>query len=246
MKSLMGSIRRRWLGLRPEETSFARRGFRGATAEMQARLERVGATFVAGYHAALENNSPEAVAQDLAHIEPELRGFAFEGAAMGLALLDRLTPWRANRVQGFLRGAGDAHAYMVQVGIGWLWARMPAGFRRRGVGICGADSASPPPMQAVRMKPRSRICVSVPARAGRNWRKARRSRPRLANARATSPPKPIAPQKFSVACPLTKPRASPMPRWKIFRSILPNPPTKSGADGFNFTLLLRDNSWKPE
>ena len=81
VKSFMGSIRRRWLGLRPEETNFARRGFRGATPEMQARLERVGATFVAGYHAALENNSSEAVAQDLAHIEPELRGFAFEGAA---------------------------------------------------------------------------------------------------------------------------------------------------------------------
>ena len=130
MKSLMGLIRRRWLGLRPEETSFARRGFRGATAEMQARLERVGATFVAGYHAALEADSPEAVALDLSRFEPELRGFAFEGAAMGLALLDRLSPWRANRVRGFLRGAGDSHTYMIHVGIGWVWARMPFGFRR--------------------------------------------------------------------------------------------------------------------
>ena len=130
MQSILGSIRRRWLGLRPEETSFTRRGFRSATAGMQARLERVGATFVAGYHAALEADSPEAVALDLSRFEPELRGFAFEGAAMGLALLDRLSPWRANRVRGFLCGPGDAHAYMIHVGIGWVWARMPFGFRR--------------------------------------------------------------------------------------------------------------------
>lgn len=123
-------IRRRWLGLRPEETSFARRGFRGATVEMRARLEHVGATFVAGYHAALEQDSPETLAAELAGVELELRGFAFEGAAMGLALLDRLAPWRANRVHEFLRGEGDAHAYMIHVGVGWVWARMPFGFRR--------------------------------------------------------------------------------------------------------------------
>lgn len=126
----MGSIRRRLLGLQPEETSFARRGFRGATAELRARLEQVGATFVDGYHAALAHNSPGAVARELSGVELDLCGFAFEGAAMGLALRDRLTPWRANRVHEFLRGAGDAHAYMIHVGVGWVWARMPFGFRR--------------------------------------------------------------------------------------------------------------------
>jgi hypothetical protein len=60
-----------------------------------------------------------------------LRGFAFEGAAMGVALLDRSTPWRSNRLSKFLCGPGDAHAYMVHVGVGWLWARTPAGFRRK-------------------------------------------------------------------------------------------------------------------
>jgi hypothetical protein len=67
----------------------------------------------------------------LGEVTPELRGFAFEGAALGLALLDFLTPWRRDRVSRFLRGAGDAHAYMVHVGAGWVWARAPWGFRRR-------------------------------------------------------------------------------------------------------------------
>ena len=49
---------------------------------------------------------------------------------MGLALLDLLTPWRRRRIGAFLQGAGEAHAYMIHVGIGWVWARMPFGFRR--------------------------------------------------------------------------------------------------------------------
>lgn len=130
MKSLLGSIRRRALGLRPGETSFARRGFRGATIERQARLESVAATFVHGYHAALVANAPEEVTDELGSVPAESRGFAFEGAAMGLALRDRLTPWSATRLQRFLRGAGDAHTYMIHVGVGWVWARMPFGFRR--------------------------------------------------------------------------------------------------------------------
>jgi len=100
---------------------------------MRARLELVGATFLDGYHAALRHYTPatpSAVAARLNSVALELRGFAYEGAAMGLALLDTLTPWRPNRVTQFLQGAGDAHAYMVHVGVGWVWARFPFGFRR--------------------------------------------------------------------------------------------------------------------
>ena len=49
---------------------------------------------------------------------------------MGLALLDFLTPWRRTRISEFLGGAGDAHAYMVHVGAGWVWARLPINVRR--------------------------------------------------------------------------------------------------------------------
>ena len=44
---------------------------------------------------------------------------------MGLALLDWLTPWRRDRVDQFLTGAGEAHAYMVHIGAGWVLARVP-------------------------------------------------------------------------------------------------------------------------
>jgi len=118
-------------GLSAEETSYGKRGFRGATDEIRARLEQIGSVFLRGYHSAIEAGAPTSrLTGNLAAVEHELRGFAFEGAAMGLALLDVLTPWRANRIQEFLAGAGDAHAYMVHVGTGWIWARMPLGIER--------------------------------------------------------------------------------------------------------------------
>jgi enediyne biosynthesis protein E3 len=49
---------------------------------------------------------------------------------MGLALFDYLTPWRRTRISEFFGGAGHAHAYMVHVGAGWVWARLPINFRR--------------------------------------------------------------------------------------------------------------------
>jgi enediyne biosynthesis protein E3 len=97
---------------------------------MRTRLEQVGATFLDGYHAALASHTQPALAARLNATEVELRGFVFEGAAMGLALLDTLTPWRPVRVTNFLSGDGNAHAYMVHVGVGWVWARFPFGFRR--------------------------------------------------------------------------------------------------------------------
>jgi enediyne biosynthesis protein E3 len=125
MNSLLGSFRRRLFGLSVQETSFDRRGFRGGANGMREQLERVGTAFLAGYHAALAGDEPVALAAKLDETELEWRGFAFEGAAMGLALRDWLTPWNRGRVAALLRGAGHAHAYMIHVGAGWIWARVP-------------------------------------------------------------------------------------------------------------------------
>jgi len=130
MKPAFGTIRRRVLGLPVEAVDFQQRGFRGASAEMRNRLELVGGTFLAGYHLAVECESIPELAARLNGVKAELRGFAFEGAAMGLALLDWLTPWRRDRLRTLLQGAGEAHAYLLHVGIGWVWARAPFGFRR--------------------------------------------------------------------------------------------------------------------
>src|SRR5260370_8888181 len=84
VNNVAGSIRRRLLGLTPEETSYKRRGFCGASETIRRRLEEVGAAFVSGYHTALELDAPRDPAASLNRTNPELRGFVFEGAAMGL------------------------------------------------------------------------------------------------------------------------------------------------------------------
>lgn len=129
-KTFFSSSRRRLLGLSPQETSFVRRGFRGGDGGMRERLEQVGISFMTGYHAALEDDDPATLGAVLSRMETEWQGFAFEGAAMALALLDWLTPWRRDRLAAFLSGPGGAHAYMVHVGVGWVWARVPVNVPR--------------------------------------------------------------------------------------------------------------------
>jgi len=49
---------------------------------------------------------------------------------MGLTLSDFFTPWQENRLQQFLRGAGDAYVYLAYVGMGWALSRLPGGISR--------------------------------------------------------------------------------------------------------------------
>jgi hypothetical protein len=81
------------------------------------RLETCVLAAIDGYHATLENSRLEALAPRLETVELELRGFAYEGATLGLAGLDCLLPWK-NRLRAFLDGPGSAHIYMVHIGVG--------------------------------------------------------------------------------------------------------------------------------
>jgi hypothetical protein len=119
-------LRKLLFGLSPAEATFARRGFRTGDPAVCERLEQIGMTFLAGYHAALHDSQPLSLYQKLNHIDHEFCGFAYEGAAMALTLLDRLFPWRpGTRLPTFLQGAGAAHLYMMHVGAGWTLARLP-------------------------------------------------------------------------------------------------------------------------
>jgi enediyne biosynthesis protein E3 len=126
-----GSLRRRILGISPEEVSFAKRGFyEGANLRTRSRLELIGRTFLEGYHNGLETTDPSELASRLERVPWEFRGFAYEGAAMGWALLDRLTPWTGSRVQRLLAGPGEPHAYVVHVAVGWTVGRLGGRFER--------------------------------------------------------------------------------------------------------------------
>lgn len=107
-----------------EETRVERRGFQVADAVVAERLESIGRLFVGSYNAALR-------CANLASLERTLRaapeadtGFCFEGAGMGLAVRDWMTP-RSRLLQVFVDGVGYAHEYMAWVGRGWAFARLP-------------------------------------------------------------------------------------------------------------------------
>jgi enediyne biosynthesis protein E3 len=112
------------LGIPLQETTFARRGFYAETVSASQHLERCGQTFVYGYNSVLEDDNLSTLVMNLQQIDLDLRGFAYEGAAMGLALLDYFTPWR-RRLLTFMAGTGNAHIYMLHVGLGWTLARLP-------------------------------------------------------------------------------------------------------------------------
>ena len=122
--SLLGQARRRFLGLSTTEASFTKRGFVAREDEARRRLEQIGITFLSGYHAALEETAFIRLAHRLSTVESDLRGFAFEGAAMGLALLDCVTPWRKDRWRTFTDRIAEPHIYMMHVGLGWALARL--------------------------------------------------------------------------------------------------------------------------
>jgi enediyne biosynthesis protein E3 len=98
-------------------------------------LDAIVDAFFDGYAAALESNDPGEIAARLTRLTPSLRGFGYEGAAMALALLDRLWPVRATRIRRFIDGAGNPHVYMIHVGAGWAAARLrrPAAAARAGL-----------------------------------------------------------------------------------------------------------------
>lgn len=123
-------LRNRLFDIPEAETSCTRRGFKNGEPGMRMHIEEIGRTFLRGYRAAIESDRSNELAARLNALPPAFQGFAFEGAAMGLALLDRVTPWKKNRFHRFLHGPGRPHIYMLHVGVGWLHGRFPFSIQR--------------------------------------------------------------------------------------------------------------------
>ncbi|HQU85105.1 MAG TPA: DUF1702 family protein [Pyrinomonadaceae bacterium] len=134
------AIRRLFFSIPVEETRFAKRGFRATKPAVVNHLEKIGASFLDGYHSALCAVDFADLENNLEKIEANYRGFSYEGAAMSLALLDRLSLLKKTRIEDFLNGEAEKHIYMVYVGIGWALARLPWTRRRIVQSISNLDS----------------------------------------------------------------------------------------------------------
>ena len=85
-------------------------------------LETVVLTAVGGYHAVLDGHRLGDLVPVLDRTPLELRGYAYEGAAMGLTGMDCFLP--GSRFTAYLEGPGSPHVYMVHIGAGEALARL--------------------------------------------------------------------------------------------------------------------------
>jgi enediyne biosynthesis protein E3 len=126
MKFLLHKIRNRLMRISPDETKFETRGFTASSDQQREYLESIGDTFVFGYHAALQIPEVNALASYMEeHVPNDMIGFAYEGAAMAIALTDFMKFKRKGNFQAFIAGPGYNHSYMAHVGLGWAIARVP-------------------------------------------------------------------------------------------------------------------------
>jgi len=119
------ALRRRILTPNMSATKLDVRGFNEKDPAAKQLLETVGATFLTGYGYAVEARTVAECEDRLEQIAPQFRGFGYEGAAMGYAMLDGLPFGSSSNVPKFLAGRGGQHAYMAYIGVGWAMARLP-------------------------------------------------------------------------------------------------------------------------
>ncbi|MGK7878137.1 MAG: DUF1702 family protein [Xenococcaceae cyanobacterium] len=122
MISTWGFMRRFVFGLSLEKLDILWSSFPGGETDARQRLRQISYTFVHGYNTTLEMGLSPVLVSTLHAVDPELRGFAFEGVGMGLALLDYLTPWNQYRLQEFIKGAGANYSELLHVGAGFAIA----------------------------------------------------------------------------------------------------------------------------
>ncbi|MFN7733044.1 MAG: DUF1702 family protein [Pirellula sp.] len=123
-------LRTRALSVPLQEVLLERRGFVAKDAASATRLEGIGASFLAGYHTALADEGTEPLQISLDDYPDEQRGFAYEGAAMALWILDALSPLSRHRWTTFIALAAPSQPYITHVGVGWALARLPWSRRR--------------------------------------------------------------------------------------------------------------------
>lgn len=85
----------------------------------------IGKKFLYGYHHSLYDTNLADLVDQLNVVDLQYRGFTFEGAAMGMALLDTISLTNKLRLKKFMDGAGKPHIYMLHVGAGWAYAKLP-------------------------------------------------------------------------------------------------------------------------
>ncbi|MEU6037060.1 DUF1702 family protein [Actinomadura sp. NPDC047616] len=125
MPTVLGSFRRTVLAPSMADVTFAKRGFPGAGAEAAPHLEAIPQSVVCGFEWGIEGRGEWELERLLSLTDPELRGFAYEGATMACTVLDVMPGRRRDRTRRLLTGPGERHIFLAYIGIGFAMARLP-------------------------------------------------------------------------------------------------------------------------
>lgn len=87
------------------------------------RVQSVANTISASFKMTLDDSRFEVLVPQLEAFSSELRPFAYEGAGMGLMLLDCSLPWK-NRLKAFINGPGAPYICHIHVGAGLALAKL--------------------------------------------------------------------------------------------------------------------------
>lgn len=120
VENLLKPPLRGFLEIDPKSLDVERRGFPPGDPQARTRLKAVVNSFATGFNTALGTRPAELDFEALPH---DLRGFAFEGAAMSVALIDLATLSGGRRVRALAGGAGARYIHLIHVGVGWAYAR---------------------------------------------------------------------------------------------------------------------------
>ncbi|WP_158883430.1 DUF1702 family protein [Amycolatopsis anabasis] len=123
MPTTFGSLRRLLLTPSLSDVTFRRRGFPAIPSKSTEHLEAIPQAVLCGFEWGIDAHDLWEVRCRLDMVEPELRGFAYEGATMACTLLDALG--RGRRTRDLLRGPGQPHLLLAYIGIGFAMARLP-------------------------------------------------------------------------------------------------------------------------
>lgn len=115
----LGQLRKSFLGGLPEEV----KAFKQGNTRAAQHLGRIFFTVIRCYHATLEDSRLKVLVPKLNAVEPDLRGFAYEGAALGLMQLDSVLPGK-KRFPAFIAGPASPYVYPAYVGAGVALARV--------------------------------------------------------------------------------------------------------------------------
>lgn len=117
-------LRSRLMSVPTSKVTFEALGYVPGDPVKQATLERHAGLFISGFNAVLASVDVAAVEEPLSRVPADDRGFAYEGAGMGCAVLDTITPGKGDRLGELIRTHGQQHRFLVHVGAGWALARL--------------------------------------------------------------------------------------------------------------------------